>query len=179
MVIESCLFVSRFKNLFVLACSVALVVSESLRPCGLEPTRLLCPWDSLGKNTGVGCHVLLQGMSPAQESTWGLLHCRWILYQLSYQGSPETCKGGLLQINSASIPVSKLFLSPQNNPAADPSSLLLSPALLSHDMFSLTLRTVPTEDLSWAPVTPSAYCVAPGPVIPCSLRCLLTRLLTP
>ena len=35
------------------------VVSDSLRPWGLQPTRLLCPWDSPGKNTGVGCHVLL------------------------------------------------------------------------------------------------------------------------
>ena len=32
----------------------------TLRPYGLKPTRLLCPWDSLGKNTGVGCHFLLQ-----------------------------------------------------------------------------------------------------------------------
>ena len=31
------------------------VMSDSLQPHGLEPTRLLCPWDSLGKNTGVGC----------------------------------------------------------------------------------------------------------------------------
>ena len=45
--------------------------------------------DSPGKNTGVGCHALLQGIVPTQESNWGLLHCRWILYQLSYQGSPS------------------------------------------------------------------------------------------
>jgi len=38
------------------------VVSDSLRPHGLQPTRLLCPWDSLGKNSGAGCHVLLQGI---------------------------------------------------------------------------------------------------------------------
>ena len=31
---------------------------------GLQPTRLLCPWDSPGKNTGVGCHFLLQGIFP-------------------------------------------------------------------------------------------------------------------
>ena len=37
------------------ACQVASVVSNSLRPHGLEPTRLLCPWDSAGKNTAVGC----------------------------------------------------------------------------------------------------------------------------
>ena len=37
------------------------VVSDSLRPYGLSPSRLLCPWDSPGKNTGVGCCALLQG----------------------------------------------------------------------------------------------------------------------
>ena len=89
-------------------------------------TRLLYPWDSPGKNTGVGCHApplppgdlsnpgiklssptfqvdslpseppgkprntgvgslsILQGIFPSQESYWGLLHCRWVLYQLSY-----------------------------------------------------------------------------------------------
>ena len=36
------------------------VVSDSLRPHGLQPTRLLCPWDFPGKSTGVGCHCLLQ-----------------------------------------------------------------------------------------------------------------------
>ena len=42
-------------------------------------------WNSPGQNTGVGSHSLLQGILPTQESNWGLLHCRWILYQLSYQ----------------------------------------------------------------------------------------------
>ena len=40
------------------------------------------------KNSGVGSLSLLQGIFPTQELSWGLLHCRWILYQLSYQGSP-------------------------------------------------------------------------------------------
>ena len=40
-------------------CCVTLVVSDSVRPHRRQPTRLLCPWDSLGKNTGVGCHFLL------------------------------------------------------------------------------------------------------------------------
>ena len=44
--------------------------------------------DSPGKNTGVGCHALLRGIFLTQESNEGLLHCRRILYQLSYQGSP-------------------------------------------------------------------------------------------
>ena len=39
------------------------------------------------KNTGVGSLSLLQQIFPNQESTWGFLHCRQILYQLSYQGS--------------------------------------------------------------------------------------------
>ena len=40
------------------------------------------------KNTGVGSLSLLQGIFLTQESNWDLLHYRWILYQLSYQGSP-------------------------------------------------------------------------------------------
>ena len=41
------------------------------------------------KNTGVGSLSLLQGIFPTQELNWGLLHCRRILYQLTYQGGPE------------------------------------------------------------------------------------------
>ena len=47
--------------------------------------RLLCPWDSSGKNTGVGCYLLLWRIFLTQESNPGLLHCRQILYQLSYK----------------------------------------------------------------------------------------------
>ena len=43
--------------------------------------------DSPGKNTGVGCQALLQGIFPTQGSNPDLLHCRWILYHLSHQGS--------------------------------------------------------------------------------------------
>ena len=49
-------------------CQVALVVSDSVRPHRQKPTRLPCPWDSLGKNTGVGCHFLLQHMKVKSES---------------------------------------------------------------------------------------------------------------
>ena len=64
------------------------VVSDSLRPRGLSPTRLLRPWDSPGKNTGVGCHFLLQGVFPTQGSNSGLPHCSQMLWPLSHQGSP-------------------------------------------------------------------------------------------
>ena len=63
---------------------------------GIEPRSPTLQTDSLpaepqGKpnNTGVGSLSLLQRIFPTQESNWGLLHCRWILYQLSYQGSPQ------------------------------------------------------------------------------------------
>ena len=46
--------------------------------------------DSPGKNTGVGCHVLLQGIFPTQGLNPDLLRCRWILYHLSHQGSPDS-----------------------------------------------------------------------------------------
>ena len=44
--------------------------------------------DSPGKNIGVGCHACLQGILPTQGLNLGLLHCRWIPYCLSHQGSP-------------------------------------------------------------------------------------------
>ena len=45
--------------------------------------------DSPAKNTGVGCHALLQGIFPTQGSNPPLPHCRWILYRLTPQGSPR------------------------------------------------------------------------------------------
>ena len=47
---------------------------------------------SPGKNTGVGCHALLQGILPTQGLNTGLPHCRRILYHLSHQGSPFSIK---------------------------------------------------------------------------------------
>ena len=59
------------------------VISDSLQRHGLHS-----PWDSPGQDTGVGSLSLLQGIFPTQGSNPGLLHCRWILYQLSHKGSP-------------------------------------------------------------------------------------------
>ena len=56
------------------------VVSNSLWPHGAH--RLLCPWTSPGRNTGMGWHSLLQGIFPTQGLNPGLLHCRQILYCL-------------------------------------------------------------------------------------------------
>ena len=49
-----------FSNLSAAAAAVTSVVSDSVRPHRRQPTRLPRPWDSPGKNTGVGCHFLLQ-----------------------------------------------------------------------------------------------------------------------
>ena len=51
------------------------------------PHELYSPWNSPGQNTGVGSLSLLQGIFPTQGSNPGLLHFRWILYQLSNKGS--------------------------------------------------------------------------------------------
>ena len=65
------------------------VMSNSLWSQGLEPTRLLHPWDFPGKNTGMGCHILLQEIFPTQGLNLGLLHCRQMLYHLSHQESHQ------------------------------------------------------------------------------------------
>ena len=70
---------------------VCSVMSDSLQPHGLQPNKLLCPWNFLGNNTGVGSHFLLQGLFLTQ----GLyMHLLYILHwqadslPLSYLGSP-------------------------------------------------------------------------------------------
>ena len=65
------------------------VMFNSLQLHGLQPVRLLCPWNFSGKNTGVGCYSILHGIFPPQGSNPGLLHYRQILYSLIYQGSPD------------------------------------------------------------------------------------------
>ena len=69
-------------------CSVASVMSDSFWPYELKVTRLLCPWDSSGKNTGVGCQALLQGIFPTQGSKPCLLYCKWILYRWTTGEAP-------------------------------------------------------------------------------------------
>ena len=61
----------------MLALSVCVLsrsaVSDPLQPQGLEPARLLCPWNFPSKNTGADCHFLLQGIFLTQESNLHLL----------------------------------------------------------------------------------------------------------
>ena len=65
------------------------VLSDSLWPTSCSPPGSSVHGDSLSKNTGVGCHALLQVTFPTQSSNPSLPHCRQILYCLSHQGSPR------------------------------------------------------------------------------------------
>ena len=73
-------------------CAVCLVAQSCLTlydPLDCSPPGSSVHGDSLGKNTGVGCHALLQGIFPNPGIEPGSLHCRQILYHLSHQGSPR------------------------------------------------------------------------------------------
>ena len=86
------------------------------------PTRILCPWYSPGKNTGVFCHVLLQGILPTQGSNLHLLHCRQILYQ-------ESPSIFLLLLKLEMLTVLTYFKLPRQenfNSSLSPSSFTLS-----------------------------------------------------
>ena len=94
-------------------CEVVSVVSESVWPHGRQPTRLLCPWDSPGKNTGVGCHFLLQCMKVKSESEV-TLSCRtlsdpmdWSLLGSSAHGifQARVLKWGAIAFSSSYIGV--------------------------------------------------------------------------
>ena len=72
----------------LLSCFICVQLIASLWTVA---ARVLCQWNYPGKNIGVGCHTLLQGIFPIQGSNPGLPHCRQILYCLSHQGSPTMC----------------------------------------------------------------------------------------
>ena len=70
-------------------CLVAQSCLTLSDPMDRSPPGSSVRGNSPGKNSGGGCHVLLQGSFLTQGSNWGLPHCRQILYHLSHQGSPN------------------------------------------------------------------------------------------
>ena len=79
-----------FSTLLSISAALCLVAQSCLTLCDLVDSRLpgsSVHGDSPGKNTGVGCHALLQGIFSTQGSNLGLLHCRQSLYCLNHQGN--------------------------------------------------------------------------------------------
>ena len=74
-------------GLLALQAQLSLIAQSCPTLCDPMDSRLLRPWDFLGKSTGVGCHFLLQRIFPTQGLNPGLLHCRWTLHCLSRQGN--------------------------------------------------------------------------------------------
>ena len=87
-------------------CAVCSVVSDSVTPWTVESTRLLCLWDSPGKNTGVGCHFLLQGIFLTRELNLRLLYWQADSLLLSHLGNPKKKK----KRNAQKIPHTQLGL---------------------------------------------------------------------
>ena len=141
----------------VCVCSFASVVSDSLQPHRPQSTRILCPWDFPGKNTGVGNHFLLKGISPTQglnPCLPHLLHCRLMLCLLNHQGSPLTRRVlfytfHLLCKNEVELPISppSHHLAPHYLPFSVSlgglnvvSQLCLCTASVSHICFCVSYR---------------------------------------
>ena len=125
-------------------------MSDSDTPQTVWPARLLCPWDFPGKNTGVDCHSLFQRIFPTQGLNSGLLHCRQILYYLSYREvSPKDCCHNNSEfknkyVTKTSNVEKNLSLSPPREPWSPFSSLRapdsFSSVQFSHSVVSNSLR---------------------------------------
>ena len=98
-------------ELFVCPLCVCMLIQLCLTLCDpkdCSPDRLLCPWNSPGKNTGVGCHFLLQGIFPIQGSNPHLLH--WQVGSLPHHhlGSPLYESLTILLLSFGSVVTSPL-----------------------------------------------------------------------
>ena len=86
---------------------VVVLITKSWLTLLWPPWTVACqalhPWDFPGKNTGVGCHFLLQGIFPAQRLNPHLLHCRQILYHWATTISPNILWGWRKWLNRKSV----------------------------------------------------------------------------
>ena len=103
------------------------VASGSLPPHARQTTSSSVHGVSPGKNTGVGCHSLLQGIFPTQGSNLGFLHFRWILYRLSHQGRhlwehPYRAGGKMRSLIHFQNMILTLVPNPMAGPSANPAS---------------------------------------------------------
>ena len=97
---------------------------------------------SPNKNTGVGCHALLQGIFPTQGLNSGLPHCRWILYHLSHQGSPRRLEWAAYPFSRGHLPNSGIEPGyPALQVDSLPAELQRSPYMLYY-IINIPLSTV-------------------------------------
>ena len=133
------------------------VMSHSLRPHGLEPTRLLCPWDFSGNNTGVGSHSLLHGMFLTQGSSPNLLSHSVALGQLFDLGT-QFPHLRVLFSSVQSLSHGRLFETPWT--AARQASLFIT-----NSQSLLKLMSIES-------VMPSNHLILYRPLLPSSKACL-------
>ena len=92
----------------IYTCAVLCWVTQSFPtlwdPMDCSPPGSSVHGDSPGKNTGVCCHILLQGIFPTQVSNPGFPHCRQILYQFSHKGSPRILEWAAYSFSRGSSP---------------------------------------------------------------------------
>ena len=120
---------SLFSQGYAMLCLVTQLCPTLCDPMDCSPPGSSVQGDSPGKNTGVGCHALLQGIFPTQGSNPSTLHCRQILYHLSHQGSPRILEW-----------VAYPFSSRSSQPRMEP----ISPAL-QEDSLPAALPGIPSK----------------------------------
>ena len=103
-------------SIYVLRVKSLSYVRLFSEPHGLQPARLLCPWNSPGNITGVGCPFLLQGIFSTQGSNLGLPHCRQSFYYLNFLYIFQINVGSWLWERGIFIPVLCRFSSVQSCP---------------------------------------------------------------
>ena len=96
-----------FQARILVLVAISFLKSHSIVSDSLQPPGLYSPWNSPGQKSGVGSLSLLQGVFLTQGSNPGLPHCRWILYQLSHEGSPRI-------LEWVAYPFSSGFSQPRN-----------------------------------------------------------------
>ena len=134
---------------------VTSVVSNSLQPYKLQSARLLCPLDSPGKNAGVGCNALLQGIFQTQGlSLISYTSCigRWVLYQQRHLGSPLTNTiFSLINVQSSSPRISS---SPYILSSTPVQSLI---PMLYHKPGDIHKSDISTSSLIFLTLSPIVY----------------------
>ena len=135
-----CVYGSFSRVVYFMCVCVRSVVSGSLRPRGLLPARHPCPWNSAGKNTGVGCHFLLQGIFPTQGLNPHLL----CLLHWQVDSLPLAPPGNSINRICMSIPISQFIL---HTPHLLPPALFCAfnePVLLDTAAAAKSLQLCPT-----------------------------------